>query len=153
MNRTAKMSEYPLADALKALTPNTKAGKVRALMPLIEEKIDQGVRISEILDVLKAGGLVLSEGTFKNYLHRARRRQQASAGAIRHARKSGHHQQPAQEAPEPLPPVPGQQGSPTIAPVSMRELDRIMKPDPAEQANEMARYERLAKQQRRNQKS
>lgn len=32
----------------------------------------------------------------------------------------------------------------------MQELDRLMNPDPAEQAEKMARYERLGKQQRRN---
>jgi hypothetical protein len=37
-------------------------------------------------------------------------------------------------------------------PMSMQELDRLMKPDPAEQAEKLARYERLAKQQRRSRK-
>jgi hypothetical protein len=36
--------------------------------------------------------------------------------------------------------------------MSMQELDRLMKPDPAEQAEKLARYERLAKQQRRSRK-
>ena len=34
----------------------------------------------------------------------------------------------------------------------MQELDRLMKPDPVQQAEKLARYERLAKQQRRSRK-
>lgn len=34
----------------------------------------------------------------------------------------------------------------------MQELDRLMKPDPAEQAEDIARYERLAKQKERSRK-
>ncbi|KLA87922.1 conjugal transfer protein TraD, partial [Xanthomonas euvesicatoria] len=37
-------------------------------------------------------------------------------------------------------------------PISMQELDRLMKPDPAKQAQDIARYERLAKQKERSRK-
>lgn len=146
------MSKDALADALKALAPKTKAGKVRDLMPLIEEKLEQGVRIAEILEVLKAGGLELSEGTFKNYLHRIRSRHE-KPGLDGSYPSKDDQQQGFQGAPEARARVAGQQGPPPDAPVSMMDLDRLIKPDPAEQANELARYERLGKQQRRSQKS
>jgi hypothetical protein len=152
MNGTGKVSEDPLANGLKALPPNTKAGKVRVLMPLIETKIDQGVRISVILEVLKAGGLDMSEGTFKNYLHRFRSRPKSNAGEIDQDIKSAERP-PGFEGSEVRAPLAGQQGSLADAPVSMLELDRLMKPDPADQANDLSRYERLGKQQRRSQKS
>ncbi|MGW8346797.1 conjugal transfer protein TraD, partial [Xanthomonas axonopodis pv. khayae] len=37
-------------------------------------------------------------------------------------------------------------------PISMQELDRLMKPDPAELAERAARYERLAKEKWRKHK-
>jgi hypothetical protein len=152
LDGTEKVINDALAGALKALTPKTKAGMVRDLMPLIEEKIDQGVRISDILEVLKAGGLELSEGTFKNYLHRVRSRHGKPRMDRSVPSKDDQERRSEVEGPAARAPDAGQQGPPTVA-VSMPDLDRLIKPDPTEQADELARYERLAKQQRRSQRS
>jgi hypothetical protein len=121
-------------------------------MPLIEAKIDQGVRISVILEVLKASGLDLSEGTFKNYLYRFRNRPKSGAGEIDQDIKS-EARPPELEGSEVRAPLAGQQGLLADAPVSMLELDRLMKLNPADQENDLSRYERLGKQLRRTQKS
>jgi hypothetical protein len=129
--------------ALAQVEATTKAARLRAVMPLIEAKIEQGVRIAVLLDVLREGGLELSEATLKSYLYRDRKRQRApsaqqgSQGAVAPAAGSTNLELP-----------PGQ-----AVPVSLADLDRIMKPDPAAQASELARFERLGKNLRRGQPS
>lgn len=139
----ANVDKADIEHALAQVVATTKAARVRAVLPLIEAKIAQGVRIVVVLDVLREGGLELTEATLKSYLYRDRKRQRASAT-----------QQGRQEAADPaalstnLEPSPGH-----ATPVSMLDLDRIMKPDPAAQAGELARYERLVKNQRRGEPS
>ena len=63
-----------LQKALQALESKTKAGKLRALMPIIEQKIEAGVRHSEILKVLNEQGFDLNERTYQSYLYRYRKK-------------------------------------------------------------------------------
>jgi hypothetical protein len=149
------VSKTDLRQALTALEPKTKAAKLREVMPLIEEKIKDGVRIAEILSVLQAGGLELTEGTLKSYLHRSRKKQSKPAERyVEPGDGRADDSGPSEKADE----VAnlegrGQDTSVPASPVSMQDLDRIMKPDPVVQANELAQYERIGKQQRRNHKS
>ncbi len=147
------MSKTDLTQALTALEPKTKAAKVREVMPVIEQRISAGVRIVDILKVLKDSGLELSEATLKSYLYRYRKKQGKTVGRqaepvgprLADTPTSAHPGESVSYEREPEP-------STSSGPVSMQELDRLMKPDPEKQAKDLARYERLAKQQRRSRK-
>lgn len=68
--------------ALDKLSATTKAARLRALMPLIEAKRAQGVRHAEIVAALNERGFELTEETYRNYLHRQRKRQRKSPPTI-----------------------------------------------------------------------
>jgi hypothetical protein len=158
------MPQRDVVQALTALEPKTKAAKVREVMPLIEHRLSAGVRIVDVLKALRANGIELTEATLKSYLYRYRQKQhveQETAGQ----KLPANVQQPS--ATEPVSQRHYSDSSsisdsdlstdapshgPPHEPMSMQELDRLMKPDPAEQAEKLARYERLAKQQRRSRK-
>ena len=59
--------------ALKELPIERKARRLRVLWPLIEAKLAEGVSHSAVLDLLNRNGFDLTEGTYKNYLHRFRK--------------------------------------------------------------------------------
>ena len=123
--------------------PTTKAAQLREVMPEIEMKLATGTPLAAIHQALTHAGLDLTFKTLKTYLHRYRKKQRWKS------------------VNQPPPPV-GAAGTPlqsasasleTDTPrgqISMQALDRLMKPDPADQAEKLARYERLAKQQRRS---
>lgn len=148
------MPRSDLTQALTAIEPKTKAAKVREVMPVIEQRIAAGVRIADILKTLKDSGIDLTEATLKSYLYRYRKKHQA---------KTKGQQSASQTVGMPAPPQPGESESvshetdsaetpPSRGPISMQELDRVMKPDPEEQAKDIARYERLAKEKWRKHK-
>lgn len=158
------MPQRDVVQALTALEPKTKAAKVREVMPLIEQRLSAGVRIVDVLKALRANGIDLTEATLKSYLYRYRQKQQVE-------QETTGQKLPANvQQPSVTEPVSQRHysDSPSISdsdlstdstshghphgPMSMQELDRLMKPDPAEQAEKLARYERLAKQQRRSRK-
>ncbi|AET95635.1 hypothetical protein [Caballeronia zhejiangensis] len=156
------MPQRNLIQALTALEPKTKAAKVREVMPVIEQRIAAGVRIADILKALKEGGIDLTEATLKSYLYRYRQKQQVKPGVAGRPAQPGAAQSDATQPVDVSPPhhpassalnETDSSASPASrGPISMQELDRLMKPDPAEQAEKLARYERLAKQQRRSRK-
>ncbi|MGU7843617.1 conjugal transfer protein TraD [Burkholderia sp. AW33-5] len=147
------MPSYDLTQSLTAIEPKTKAAKVREVMPVIEQRIAAGVRIADILEALQGSGIELTEATLKSYLYRYRKKQGKAVGrqvelvgtrrsvGVLASSQPGESVSYETEAPG---------TSPSRGPISMQELDRLMKPDPAEQAEKLARYERLGKQQRRN---
>lgn len=59
--------------ALKELPIEKKARRLRVLWPLIEAKLAEGVSHSAVLELLNRNGFDLTEGTYKNYLHRFRK--------------------------------------------------------------------------------
>jgi hypothetical protein len=134
-----------IGQALARLEATTKAARLRAVMPLIEAKIAQGVRTSALLDALRAGGLELTASTLKSYLYRHRKR--LRGGSTPHGDTCTELRRP--DARDPDPGAPPNQ----TAPVSLQELERIMRPDPVAQASELAHYERIAKSLRRRQQS
>ncbi|MDH4910108.1 conjugal transfer protein TraD (plasmid) [Xanthomonas axonopodis pv. ricini] len=148
------MPKSDLTQALTAIEPKTKAAKVREVMPVIEQRIAAGVRIADILKTLKDSGIDLTEATLKSYLYRYRKKHQA---------KTKGQQSASRTVGMPAPPQPGEsesvshetdspETSTPRGPISMQELDRLMKPDPEEQAKDIARYERLAKEKWRKHK-
>ncbi|MBC8641982.1 conjugal transfer protein TraD [Caballeronia sp. EK] len=152
------MPQRDVMQALSALEPKTKAAKVREVMPLIETRISAGVRIADILKALRESGIDLTEATLKSYLYRYRQKQQVERETTRQeiqstALHSSATESVSQQHYPDSSSITDSDSSEHVAshgPISMHELDRLMKPDPAEQAEKLARYERLAKQQRRS---
>ena len=62
-----------LEKALKELPVEKKARRLRVLWPLIEAKLAEGVSHAAVLEFLNRNGFDLTEGTYKNYLHRFRK--------------------------------------------------------------------------------
>ncbi|MDR5797997.1 conjugal transfer protein TraD [Caballeronia sp. LZ008] len=158
------MPKRDVVQALTALEPKTKAAKVREVMPLIEQRLSAGVRIVDVLKALRANGIDLTEATLKSYLYRYRQKQQVEqetvgqklSANVQHSSATRpvsqrHYSDSSSIRDSDLSTHATSNGSPH-EPMSMQELDRLMKPDPAEQAEKLARYERLAKQQRRSRK-
>ena len=61
--------------SLHALVPKAKARRFRALLPVIEARIEAGVRHADIIRALSDQGLSLRENTYFTYLRRYRRKQ------------------------------------------------------------------------------
>jgi len=61
--------------SIEKLEAKTKAGNLRALMPMIEAKVRQGIRHVEIIRALNEQGFVISEYTYRSYLQRYRTKQ------------------------------------------------------------------------------
>ena len=62
-------------NSLQGLAPKAKARRFRALLPVIEAKIQAGVCHADIMHALKEQGLVLLENTYFTYLRRYRGKQ------------------------------------------------------------------------------
>ncbi|AKM33199.3 hypothetical protein AB870_23485 (plasmid) [Pandoraea faecigallinarum] len=145
------MSETELKARIEALKHSTKAARLRQLMPSIEAKLAEGVRAAEIVETLRKGGLELTIATFRNYLYQYRARHQNKSterpevpGGSQTAGVPASRRPEACVSQESAPPA--TEGGPPAPrePPSVQELDRLMKPDPAELADRIARYERLA---------
>ena len=65
-----------LEQALRQLPVEKKARRLRILWPLIEAKLAEGVSHAAVLDFLNRNGFELTEGTYKNYVHRFRKTRQ-----------------------------------------------------------------------------
>ena len=64
-------------EALGQLPVEKKARRLRLLWPLIEAKLAEGVSHVAVLEFLNRNGFDLTEGTYKNYLYRFRKKQRA----------------------------------------------------------------------------
>jgi hypothetical protein len=136
-----------LQQALAAMEPKGKAARLRELLPVIEQKISEGVSLRAILGVLNQGGIELTESTLKSYLYRARKKQ-ANATGDRKGSNSPELGAAAQQSTE----HPRQDSVATDA-ISPLLLEKVMKPDPVQEAEEFAHYETIAKHQRRSTRS
>jgi hypothetical protein len=110
--------------ALLERTPaRTLAAKLRALMPVIESRIEAGVRHHEILAVLNQNGGFAREVTLKTlqcYLYRYRK---AQRGASPRAAPPKDREMAAAVAEPPLPPRPIQAVRPlAVTPSMLRQL-------------------------------
>jgi hypothetical protein len=68
-----------IRNVLEALPIATKARRLQALWPLIEQKLMAGTSHADILRALNDGGFDLSERTYKTYVYRFRKRQREDA--------------------------------------------------------------------------
>jgi hypothetical protein len=135
---------------LAEMQPQSKAARVRQLLPLIEQKIKEGVSMRAILEVLNEGGMDLTENTLKSSLYRARKKQPKehsdSSISVAQPMAVGINETHFGAAQPSL--------APTVsATLSPQQLEQVMKPDPMQQAAELAHYEAIAKHQRRSSKS
>lgn len=95
---------------LKDLAPKAKARRFRALLPMIEARIEAGVRHADIMRALGEQGLPLPENTYFTYLRRYQRSrsQVRRQGAEAHVAHLAHLASPA--ASGELPATPSQGG-------------------------------------------
>lgn len=93
--------------ALNELAPKAKARKFRALLPMIEARIEAGVRHADIIRALGEQGLPLSENTYFTYLRRYRRKR-SKVGPQEAQSRSTYLASPA--ASGELPAMPAQDG-------------------------------------------
>lgn len=140
------MEKIDIKRTLSNIQPTTKAARLRGLLPEIELKLASGVQLKEIQAALQSGGLEFTLSTLKTYLYRFRK-------------EGSHH--PATViakvlATSPATPLPADiehnAEDVTAAPVSPHDLARLMKPDAQQEAADIANYERIAKQQRKEKK-
>ncbi|KKY07927.1 hypothetical protein [Xanthomonas citri] len=151
------MTKPDAKQAVRQTEPTSKAAQLREVMPEIEKKLAAGVQLGTIHKALTDAGFDLTFQTLKTYLYRYRKKHQAKT-------KGQQSALPAlRTVGMPAPPQPGEsesvshetdspETSTPRGPISMQELDRLMKPDPEEQAKDIARYERLAKEKWRKHK-
>ncbi|SEB25414.1 conjugal transfer protein TraD [Variovorax sp. YR216] len=165
-----KMSSSDLIRALEAIEPETKAARVREILPVIERKLAAGVRLAVILKALNDAGLELSEATLRSYLYQHRKKlgkrsQQvpmARSGQARcdrdeEARKAIDGPESSDESRGPVPSsAVAMSGSNATAaavhtsPPTPEELTRLMQPDPERQEAEYDELQRLGKEMVRN---
>jgi len=93
-------------NALNELAPKAKARRFRALLPMIEARIEAGVRHADIIRALSEQGLSLSENTYFTYLRRYRRKR-SRAGWPEAQARSSHLESPAASGELPATPAKG----------------------------------------------
>ena len=79
---------------IEALTGRTAAARLRAVMPVIDRKVREGVRHEDIVEALKAAGVSVSLNTFRVNLYRYRKRNRAEAAASASAHPKTHNSPP-----------------------------------------------------------
>lgn len=120
----SQSDQDPALLALSKLKPAGKAARLRQLMPVIETKLNDGVRAADILQALKESGLDLTMGTFRNYVHLYRKKQADSAIKSQEsttktqAQEESVNLQPSDTAGETQ-----QTPSPTLSKKQLRELE------------------------------
>jgi hypothetical protein len=80
---------------IEALTGRTAAARLRAVMPVIDRKVREGVKHEDIVQALEAAGLRVSLNTFRSYLYRYRKRNRAQAAPSASAHPKTHSSPPA----------------------------------------------------------
>ena len=80
---------------IEALTGRTAAARLRAVMPVIDRKVREGVRHEDIVEALQAAGLRVSLNTFRVNLYRYRKRNRVQGAASTSAHPKTHNSPPA----------------------------------------------------------
>jgi hypothetical protein len=80
---------------IEALTGRTAAARLRAVMPVIDRKVREGVRHEDIVEALQAAGLSVSLNTFRVNLYRYRKRSRVQGAASTSAHPKTHNSPPA----------------------------------------------------------
>jgi len=78
-----------IRNMLEALPIATKAKRLQALWPLIEQKLLAGTSHADVLRALNDSGFELTERTYKTYLYRFRKRQRTKGSWHRPGVSSG----------------------------------------------------------------
>lgn len=127
-------SQSSAKNMLNRIEPKTKAARIKAMHGEIESKIKSGVQLAQIVEALNAMGLDINLVTLKSYLYRLRKKSNP-------ALPSSTEYSFEAKGPE----------TKTSAPSStvLQDIDSILNQDAVNQAHELARYERLAKSNRR----
>jgi len=73
-----------IRNMLEQLPISTKAKRLQALWPLIEQKLLAGTSHADVLRALNEAGFELTERTYKTYLYRLRKRQRTKGSWHRH---------------------------------------------------------------------
>lgn len=138
--------------AISQMEPITKAAQLRQWMPEIEERLATGVKLVAIHQTLAAIGFDLPFQTLKTYLYRYRRQAGSQKSENNATEKGGNPGNSSRksclsESSDHL-----LNESDVRPSISIQEIGRLMHPDPIQQAKKLARYERVARQQRRSQK-
>ena len=148
------MNDKDLTNALMAVEPETKAAKIRQVMPLIEQQLSAGVRLQVILDVLKQQGIELSMETLKSYLYRYRKAQKQNPEKQAATSSQVPSVQPVieREAPEKEGGVSYDTDAESpvsqTAPLGPSELSKIMNPGDDKNASDLAMYESAGRRKR-----
>ena len=144
MNQSVKL-------AIRQLEPISKAAQLRQWMPEIEEKLAAGVKLVAIHQTLVAIGFDLPFQTLKKYLYRYRRKERAAIPADNAVKRESASKDKFQKNHPAEFKVHLSAESNLRPSLSIQEIGRLMHPDPVQQAEKLARYERVARQQRRSQ--
>ncbi len=147
------MDDSKLTQAIEAIAPATKAARLRSVLPLLQAKLDAGVRLAVLVEIVNAHGMIISKGTLQNYLYRYRKKTRevsrpivraapanASGSESTHAPALGAAFEAKNKVASPVPPS---------STVLLHELEQIMHPDPFEQEKEFERYEALGRKLRK----
>jgi hypothetical protein len=105
---------------IENLEARTKAGKLRSLMPMIEAKVNQGIRHVEIIKALNEHGFAISEYTYRSYLRRYRKKQLAAG-------KSAQGGTVVLNKPTPGPSLPAPVGRPETFDYDPRGIPELLK--------------------------
>ncbi len=149
------MADKDLTNALMAVGPESKAAKIRQVMPLIEQQLSAGVRRQVILDVLKQQGIELSMETLKSYLYRYRKAQRQNPATQSKTTSPVPSMQPVieREAPENEGGVSYDTETDSkvsqTAPLGPSELSKIMNPGDDQNASDLAMYESAGRSRRK----
>lgn len=135
--------------AISRMEPTSTSAKIRQVMPEIEEKLAAGVRLGEIHKVLLSAGFNLSIHTLKTYIYRHRKKERPVARKEESFRKSVSGNDFLQRDRSNAASLAAPERFASREPLSIQNIDRLMKPSSSEQAEKLARYELLAKKNRR----
>jgi hypothetical protein len=136
--------------AIQHMEPNTKSALNKSMFTNIEDRIKAGVSLVQIVDALNQTGVDISLATLKSYLYRLRKssmqmKERAPSPTLAHS--DSHAKSTLSE----LEPTPTRKGFPDASTpgISPHVLDALINPDPVQQAEDLSKYERLAKLNRR----
>lgn len=151
------MAGKDIEAALLAVKPKTNAAKIRQVMPVIEKQLAAGVTREAILEVLKAQGIEVSLDTLKSYLYRYRKAQRERGQSRPNGQGGGSVSAPVEtvatqeQATEnggvsyDTDRVPEQ--SPAL--LGPAELSRLMNPGDDQNAQDLAKYESVGRNRRK----
>ncbi|MGI4847042.1 MAG: hypothetical protein ACRYGK_02735 [Janthinobacterium lividum] len=135
-----------LGQDLARIEPKTIVGKIRKYMPLIDQKMSEGVSAQDMLEVLSKHGIDLNISTFRYYVHQYRKQKKSSGEVSSNTlpRKTKIEKNIAEKnLPETAPPQKRE-------PLSVQDLHKVMNQDPLTFEKEVEESERRYKEHLKN---